>query len=190
MKIASGFNVLNVACLVVMASFCHSAVADQLYKWVDSQGRVTYQSTPPPDDAAEVVKTTIGTVGAEEGDAPAEQVFETDPIKFYTKPDCATCNLARTYFEEMEIPFEEVNIAEDEALAAKMQKNFGHNNVPTIKVGNKSVTGYEVNTMAKILKDAGYNIPGEEEGAPAEALVPAEEEAPAESTEQAEPATQ
>ena len=183
MKIASGFNVPYVACLVLMASFCHSAAADQLYKWVDSQGRVTYQSTPPPDSAAEIVETKIGTVGASDGEAPAEQVFETDPITFYTKPECATCDQARTYFEEMEIPFEEVDIAEDEAVAAKMQKNFGHNNVPTVKVGNKSITGYEKNTMAKILKGAGYNIPDEEEGAPAEALVPAEE-APAENAAQ------
>lgn len=190
MKIASGFNVLNVACLVLMASYTHSAGADQLYKWVDSQGRVTYQSTPPPDGAADVVETTIGTVGGEDSETPAEQVFETDPIKFYSKPECATCDLARTYFEEMEIPFEEVDIAEDEAIAAKMQKNFGHNNVPTIKVGNKSVTGYEQNTMAKILKDAGYNIPGDEEDAPAEALVPEEEEAPTESAEETESAIQ
>ena len=185
MKIATGFNVLNVACLVLMASHTHSAVADQLYKWVDSQGRVTYQSTPPPDGAAEVVETTIGTVGAEDSEAEAEQVFETDPIKFYSKPECATCDLARIYFEEMEIPFEEVDITEDVAIAAKMQKDFGHNNVPTIKVGNKSVTGYEQNTMAKILKDSGYNIPDDEEGEPAEALVPAEEEVPAEPAEPA-----
>lgn len=190
MKIATGFNILNAACLVLMASYTHSAAAEQLYKWVDSQGRVTYQSTPPPEGASEVVETTIGIVGGEDSETAAEQVFETDPIKFYSKPECATCDLARSYFEEMEIPFEEVDIAEDEAIAAKMQKNFGHNNVPTIKVGNKSVTGYEKNTMAKILKDAGYNIPGEEEDAPAEALLPEEEEIPAESAAEKEPADQ
>lgn len=190
MKIASAYNVPAITCLVLIASFAYPAAADQLYKWVDDQGRVTYQSMPPPENAAEVVKTKIGTEGTGDSETAAEQTFETDPIKFYTTPVCATCDLARTYFEEMEIPFEEIDIAEDEALAAKMQKNFGHNNVPTIKVGNKSVTGYEQNTMAKILRDAGYNIPGEEEGAPAEALVPAEEEAAAAPSEEKEPAAE
>ena len=184
MKIASSFNALNVACLVFIASFAQSASADQLYKWVDSQGRVTYQNTPPPGNATDVVKS--GLTASPEDNTVVEESFETDPIKFYTKPECATCEQARSYFEEMEIPFEEINISEDEAQAEKMQKNFGHNNVPTVKVGNKSITGYEKNTMAKILKDAGYNIPGEEdEGAPAEAVVPAEAEgAPAEQQDQ------
>jgi glutaredoxin len=115
------------------------------------------------------------SIGTGEDEPETTEVFETDPIKFYTKPECPTCDQARTYFEEMEIPFEEVDISEDTAAAVKMERNFGHNNVPTMKVGNKSVTGYQKATMGKILKSAGYNIQTEDSESSAEVLeVPAE----------------
>jgi glutaredoxin len=175
MKITYSFFTLNVALLVLISSFSQQVTADQLYKWVDKKGNVTYQSSPPPDGAVEVEESEIReNIDAEQVDT--EVVFETDPIKFYTKPECPTCDQARTYFEEMEIPFEEVDISEDTAAAAKMERNFGHNNVPTMKVGNKSVTGYEKGTMGKILKGAGYNIQLEDSESPAEVVeVPAEE---------------
>lgn len=37
--------------LLLAAIACHAAHADQLYKWVDSEGRVTYSSSPPPAGA-------------------------------------------------------------------------------------------------------------------------------------------
>ena len=37
--------------LLLAAMACHPAHAQQLYKWVDSEGRVTYSSTPPPSGA-------------------------------------------------------------------------------------------------------------------------------------------
>ena len=177
MKTTFSFYTFNIALLVLASAFSQLANAEGVYKWVDEKGNVTYQSSPPPEGATEIEQSNINIVsGDEEVEQPA--AYETDPIKFYSKPECPTCDQARTYFEEMEIPFEEVDVSEDTAAAEKMKRNFGHNNVPTVKVGNKSVTGYQENTMAKVLKSAGYNIPdipGEDDatevletGAPAE----------------------
>ena len=174
MKIEYSFFSSNIVLLVLISTFSQPVVAEGLYKWVDKEGNVTYQSSPPPEGAAEVEKSEI-SIGTGEDEAETTEVFETDPIKFYTKPECPTCDQARTYFEEMEIPFEEVDISEDTAAAVKMERNFGHNNVPTMKVGNKSVTGYEKGTMGKILKGAGYNIQLDDGESSAEVLeVPAE----------------
>ena len=174
MKITYRFFIVNTALFVFINLFSQAANAEQLYKWVDKKGNVTYQSSPPPEGAAQVEKSKI-SIGTGEVEAQTTEIFETDPIKFYTKPECPTCDQARTYFEEMAIPFEEVDISEDTAAAAKMERNFGHNNVPTMKVGNKSVTGYEKGTMGKILKGAGYNIELEDSDSSTEVLeVPAE----------------
>ncbi|HVA56042.1 MAG TPA: DUF4124 domain-containing protein [Gammaproteobacteria bacterium] len=40
---------LCVALLTVTALTCMSALADQVYRWVDAQGNVHYSQTPPPD---------------------------------------------------------------------------------------------------------------------------------------------
>ena len=42
-----------------------------LYKWVDERGRVTYQNTPPPEDAASVERPAIS---ATVNEAPGEEV--------------------------------------------------------------------------------------------------------------------
>ena len=158
MKITYSIFTLNVALLVLISSFSQSGTADQLYKWVDEKGNVTYQSSPPPEGAEDVERSEIReNVDAEQVDT--EVVFETNPVRFYTIPDCPACNDARTYFEEKEIPFEEVDVSEDTAAAANMERTFGHNDVPTMKVGNKSVTGFQKQVMYKILKNAGYDIP-------------------------------
>ena len=183
MIVTQRFFLSSAPLLVLISMLSQPVVAADLYKWVDSMGKVTYQSSPPPDGALDVVKSQTDVVVDEE--AEAAPVFETDPVKFYTKPECPTCNDARAYFEEMQIPFEEVDISENTVAAEKMEKNFGHNNVPTLKVGNKSITGYEKDTIEKILKNAGYNIPTAEGEAPAEVVeAPAEAgEAPAEADE-------
>jgi glutaredoxin len=160
MKITYSFFTLNVALLVFISSFSQQVTADQLYKWVDKKGNVTYQSSPPPEGAENVERSEIRRV-VEEEQVGTEVVFETDPVKFYTIPDCPACNDARTYFEEKEIPFEEVDVSEDTAAAANMERTFGHNDVPTMKVGNKSVTGFQKQVMYKILKNAGYDLPEE-----------------------------
>ena len=184
MKITYSFFTLKVALLVLFGSLAQSVAAEELYKWVDKNGRVTYQSSPPPDGAARVEKSEIN-LGAAEEEAEPVAAFETDPVKFYTKPECSACDDARTYLEEKEIPFEEVDISENTVEAEKMERNFGHNNVPTMKVGNKSITGFQQQVLDNILKSSGYNIAVEEQ-AEGQAEVQAEEQAEVQAEEQAE----
>ena len=184
MKTTYSIYTINIALLVLISAFTQPLAADELYKWVDERGKVTYQSSPPPDGAAKVEKSEIN-LGAVEEEAESAAAFETDPIKFYTEPECSACDDARTYLEEKEVPFEEVDISENTVEAEKMERNFGHNNVPTMKVGNKSITGFQQQMLDSILRSSGYNIPVEEQ-AEEQTEVQAEEQAAEQAEEQAE----
>jgi glutaredoxin len=143
---------------ILICSSIQTVFADQLYKWVDQQGNVTYQSSPPPDGAMNVEKSALTS----EPVADEDEAGETLPIKYYTKPDCPACDQARTYFEEVGVATAEVDISENTSEADKMKKQLGHNDVPTILVGNKSITGFQKKMMDRILTSAGYDIPGVE----------------------------
>ena len=176
MKKACSFNIYSLAVVFFTATYVLPAAADGLYKWVDDRGRVTYQNTPPPEDAASVERSAIS---ATVNEAPAEEaaVSETEEaeateetaeeevvsITLFTNPECTTCEDMRAYFEESEIAFEEIDISEDTDQAEEMKQKHGHNDVPTIVVGNKSITGGSVNDLQTLLKNSGFEVPSEEE---------------------------
>ena len=157
MKMLYRFFSFNTALIILIGIFSQTVSAEGLYKWVDKQGNVTYQTSPPPGDAVEVEKTTISSEVIDEPEN--ESAGEPLPVKFYIKPECPLCDQARTYFEEKGIAITEVDITENTAEAELMQKQFGHNNVPTIIIGSKSITGFEENVVQDILKNSGFTIP-------------------------------
>ena len=185
MKIIHSFYIYILAVLFVATTFVLPAAADGLYKWVDERGRVTYQNTPPPEDAASVERSTISaTVNEEPGEeAVAEETAETEgteqteqtettegttetetvAITFFSNPECTSCEDMRVYFEEYEIAFEEIDLTENTEKAEEMKKKHGHNTVPTIVVGNKSITGGSIKDLQTLLKNSGFEVPSEEE---------------------------
>ena len=172
------FYIQNAIILFLCSAFVLPAAADQLYKWVDERGRVTYQSSPPPDDAAEVERPAISTTANDAADEPTEEVAEevteevteevaeevaeeaaeneVVSITFFSNPDCITCEDLRAYLQENELDFEEIDIVENTEMAAEMQDKHGHNTVPTIVVGNKAITGGSVDDLVSLLKNSGF----------------------------------
>ena len=43
-------------------------------------------------------------------------------IKVYSKPDCMPCKMTKKYLTEHNIPFEDVNVEEDEAALEGLKK--------------------------------------------------------------------
>ncbi len=79
-------------------------------------------------------------------------------ITFFSNPECVPCEDFRAYLEENELAFDEVDIAENTDMAAEMKEKHGHNTVPTVVVGNKSITGSDVNALATLLKNSGFEV--------------------------------
>ncbi len=133
-----------------------SADAVRLYKWVDKDGRVSYQDRPPPE-GQQVESRDFKLRGAprpsgEEGANAAEQ----HPVVLYTAPQCTACDLARAYLDRRKIPYTDKNVSENPELQKELRERSGALTVPTIAVGSKVMRGYLESLLAGELDAAGY----------------------------------
>jgi glutaredoxin len=174
MKTARSYIFSSSIISVVLFSslFSQAANSDGMYKWVDSNGNVTYQSTPPPGTATKVEKPEILVNSPEKVLTEDEKKTEAEKkaseselpkIIFYSKPECSSCDDARNYFADASVDVEEIDISDNSEEASKLKEKLGHNNVPTIVVGNKSITGFQKGTLDQILRTTGFDIPLENE---------------------------
>lgn len=148
-------NVLSVMALVVFGF--SAAKADTFYKWVDSQGQVSYHDRPPPEGAGyQVEKKVLGPSHKTNQDDALAKVAEKYPVVLYATPSCASCDLARAYLQKRKVPFTEQNVENNPALQQTLIKIAGSVSVPTITIGDKVMKGYLESILEGELDDAGY----------------------------------
>ena len=68
-------------------------------------------------------------------------------IKIYTTNWCSFCVMAKRYFDEQEMPYEEINIEEKGMSREELQKVTGGMSVPQIVIDDEVIGGYD-NLMA------------------------------------------
>lgn len=122
--------------------------AGTLYKWVDKDGNVSYQDSPPPPQASRVEEKSLR--GADPG-APA-----LPPVVLYRVPDCTSCDLMRALLQRRKISFTEKNVEDDLAAQTEMKKKTGALSVPTVTVGDRVIKGYSEAVLDNELNAAGY----------------------------------
>ncbi len=146
------------ACSVTLVS------AEKAYKWVDKDGKVTYQDQPPPSGAQNVEEKEIESASA--AAAPgAEAAAARFPVTLYSAPDCQACDMVRDYLNKRGTPFTEKDVAQDVDNQVEMQQRVGSLTVPTITVGEKIMKGYMQSLLEGELDQAGYPSPAPEEAA-------------------------
>ena len=148
--------------LVLMVSV-PTVMAERLYKWTDSSGRVSYHDAPPPQGSGYRVeeKKVRGNArygGGEEN--PNEEAASKNPVVLYSVPACNTCDMARAYLQKQKIPFKEINVVSDPKSQQQLKKASGSLSVPTIIVGKKVMKGYLQSLLEGELAAAGYAKPG------------------------------
>ena len=142
-----------------------NAVAASLYKWVDEDGNVTYQDTPPPKDV-EFEETELraptkplpGSVGAKIEAAALEH-----PVSLYTVPDCDSCDLVRLFLERRSIPFAEKDVKLNTAMQQELLALTEGLTVPTTTIGSQIVKGFNKISMTEALERAGFPGVSEDE---------------------------
>ncbi len=143
--------------MALMAIGISAAQADTLYKWVDSQGRISYHDQPPPDGAGyRVEEKVLGTGNKHKEDDTLAKIAEKYPIVLYSVPDCGSCDLARLYLQKRKVPFTEQNLNTDPELQQTLKKKIGSWSAPTIMIGEKVMKGYVESVLEGELDGVGY----------------------------------
>jgi glutaredoxin len=140
--------------IVLAVAGLSAAQAETLYKWVDSQGRVSYHDRPPEGVGYRVEQKTLRS-----GENTANQQAQPDkniPVILYSAPKCASCDLARIYLDKRKVPYTEKNVESDIKLQKELKEKAGSLSVPTIIVGAKVMNGYLESLLEGELDAAGY----------------------------------
>ncbi len=154
-----------------------SATAQQLYKWVGADGKVTYSDTPPPRSAKRTETKIIagGHEAAESLPYEVAQAVKGSPVTLYTTTACAACDRARSFLTGRGVPFSEKTVTTLED-SERLKRAGGDGTLPLLLIGRSKQIGFESTAWATMLIAAGYpeisKLPPGYRNAPAMAAAP------------------
>ncbi|MEO6293130.1 MAG: glutaredoxin family protein [Burkholderiaceae bacterium] len=131
--------------------------AQQVYKSVDKQGRVTYSEVPP---SAASGNTIVGDGAGSSSNSTGlpyslQQVVTRYPVTLYTNADCGPCINGRLLLTQRGVPFTERSIASNEDIEAYKRLN-SDNTLPMLTIATQQIKGYEEGEWTRYLDAAGY----------------------------------
>lgn len=127
--------------------------AQQVYKSVDKNGRVTYSEVPPlPGSGDKLTGDSAANVALPYA---LQQVVSRYPVSLYTTAECAPCINARLMLTQRGVPFAERTVSSNEDITAYKKFN-SENNFPLATIAAQQLNGYEETKWTKYLDAAGY----------------------------------
>ncbi len=72
-------------------------------------------------------------------------------VKIYSTPTCGYCNMAKEFFKENKVEFEEYNVAVDAEKRNEMVEKTGQMGVPVIDVDGELMIGFDKATLSNLL---------------------------------------
>lgn len=161
--------------LTLLAASLYSPLshAQQVYRIVGPDGKVTFSDQPPP--AASNAKVNAATPGGGGGAASAGLPFELRqvagkyPVTLYTGQNCGPCGAARNMLTSRGIPFSERTITTNDDIQA-LQRLSGDASLPFATIGGQQLKGFSDAEWTQFLNAAGY---------PATSILPANYRPPA-----------
>ena len=127
--------------------------AQQVYKSVDKNGRVTYSEVPPLPGSGD--KLSGESTANPSLPYSLQQIVSRYPVTLYTTADCAPCINARLMLTQRGIPFTERTVSSNEDIEAYKKLN-GDTSLPLGTIATQQLKGYEETEWTKYLDAAGY----------------------------------
>lgn len=153
------FFVTGLIGLAAATLFVPLAGAQQVYRIVGADGKVTFSDKPPLDASAKLAP--VVSFGGGTGSATASLPFEVRqaadkfPVTLYTTAGCAPCGAGRAYLTSRGIPFSERTIV-SAADAEALKRMAGVETLPLLTVGGQQIKGYSDAEWGQFLDAAGY----------------------------------
>lgn len=144
--------------LVLPLLFCAAvAGAEELYRWVDEKGQVTYSDMPPPTSVDDVQQKRFGDrAGTQQLPYALQQATRNFPVTLYISDCGAACEQAPKLLQKRGVPFSQKN-AKDPQVAEEMAKlSGGKVFVPLLTVGTSVIKGFEEGAWHSALDVGGY----------------------------------
>jgi hypothetical protein len=145
------------ALLALFAAAAATAQTQQVYRYVDPEGRVVYSDKPPPPNARDAQAKRIGQNTIETSDLSYSEVMaqERFPVTLYTFGCGTVCDTASALLNKRGVPHTVVDVGQSDG-ADKLKRLTGGLDAPALQVGDQYTTGFNESRWQNLLDDAGY----------------------------------
>jgi glutaredoxin len=139
----------------------NDANAQQVYRIVGADGRVTFSDKPPPEAKGKAnVAPVVSLSGAGSGQTaslPIElrEAVNRYPVTLYTAPDCVPCGTGRALLSARGVPFTEKTVTSNEDAEA-LKRLAGASSVPVLTIGGQQLKGFYEAEWSQFLDAADY----------------------------------
>ncbi|HCL85262.1 MAG TPA: NrdH-redoxin [Comamonadaceae bacterium] len=170
----------TLACTTALALLPAAAQAQQVFRIVGPDGKVTFSDRAPDNTAAASGNQVAGTLRSAGGvDTNAlpyalRQVVSRYPVTLYSASDCSPCASARALLMQRGVPFAERTVNTNEDVEA-LKRLSGESGLPFATIGTQQLKGFSDVEWSQYLDAAGYpaqsQLPASYRRAPATPLV-------------------
>jgi glutaredoxin len=128
----------------------------QMYKWIESDGKVNYSDKPPPP-SVNAIEIGSGLTSEKSGQFPyaLAQAVKKMPVTLYGSDRISQSSEARNFLIKNGIPFTEKSISSNEEID-RLEKMTGSTQLPVLFIGGTKLTGYSPGEWRATLTQAGY----------------------------------
>ncbi|MGH8596087.1 MAG: glutaredoxin domain-containing protein [Gammaproteobacteria bacterium] len=120
----------------------------------DADGNLSFRDTCPPD-TAKTGEKRLSTRPAKSA-STLDEIAAKNPVTLYAVPNCDACDLVRQRLESRGIPFTEKHVNDGAEVQQELKGKTGSVVVPTVTVGQASVSGYDSAALDAGLEQAGF----------------------------------
>lgn len=147
----------GLAGLLLLSSACAFAQTQQVYRYLDVDGRVVYSDKPPPADARNAQAKRIGrnSIETSELSFATQQAQERFPVILYTFSCGVVCDTAQGLLNKRGVPHTVVDVSQGDG-ADRLKRLTNGLEAPALQVGDQVATGFNENRWQSMLSDAGY----------------------------------
>ncbi len=72
-------------------------------------------------------------------------------IKIYSTPTCAYCVTLKSFLEQHNIEFEDIDVSQDKIAREEMIEKSGQMEVPVVEIDDEIIVGFDKKKICKIL---------------------------------------
>lgn len=146
--------------IAVAAGILGPAQAQQVFRIVAPDGKVTFSDRPPAASSGTAGVSTgsaASASGASTTGLPFElrQVAGKYPVTLYTSDNCAPCSSARSLLTTRGVPFAEKTVSTADDTQA-LRRISGETSLPFVTIGSQQLNGFSEAEWTQFLNAAGY----------------------------------
>lgn len=147
----------SVLMAMLMLATLQPVIAAELYRWVDSEGKVHYGDVPANDaNQLEVKKFTAPPPPVSPSSYELDRAKKNFPVMLYVIRNCGdVCQQARDFLSKRNIPYTETVLKNQQEINDLRDKS-GSDLSPTLSVGKDWLKGFQAQEWQDELDAAGY----------------------------------